>query len=141
LFKYPGVRSNTDLFTLGFVWNPWNRDKTLASGPEIKEYMLESAAKFGIEKHIRFGHRVVSANWSSQHNVWELDIQTGAGQETLHARFLTLGTGYYDYDEPLQAHIPGINNFKGAVIHSQFWPRISTTLRKTSWSLAAVPLL
>lgn len=123
LFKYPGIRSDSDIFTFGFVWNPWNRDKTLAPGSEIQEYMAESAAQFGIDKHIRFGHKVLSANWSSQHNLWELDVQTGAvDHETIHARFLTLGTGYYDYDEPLQTHIPGISNFQGPVVHPQFWP-------------------
>ncbi|KAH6867835.1 hypothetical protein B0T10DRAFT_596279 [Thelonectria olida] len=124
LFQYPGVRSDSDIFTFSFPWNPWNRENILAPGSDIAAYVAESAAKFGIDKKIKFEHKVVSANWSSKHSLWAVDVQDSEGQmHSLHARFLVLGTGYYDYDEPLQAHIPGIENFKGTVIHPQFWPK------------------
>ncbi|KAM5341299.1 hypothetical protein ACJ41O_014330 [Fusarium nematophilum] len=123
LFKYPGIRSDSDVFTFGFPWSPWtNREQVLATGEEIVAYMAESAAKIGIDKHIRFNNKVLSANWSSKQQLWVLDVQTRDGCEIIHARFLTLGTGYYDYDEPLQAHIPGIKTFQGPVVHPQFWP-------------------
>ncbi|KAJ4156440.1 hypothetical protein NW754_008071 [Fusarium falciforme] len=131
LFKYPGVRSDSDIFTFGFSWSPWDRDGVLAPGSEIANYMTESAAKFGIDKNICFNHKVVSANWSSKQSLWVLDVQTREGHATIHARFLVLGTGYYDYDEPLQAHIPGIKNFQGPVIHPQFWPENLDYTEKT----------
>ncbi|KAH7021955.1 hypothetical protein EDB80DRAFT_559060 [Ilyonectria destructans] len=123
LFRYPGIRSDSDMFTFGLPWNPWPKEKTLASGAEIKSYLADSAARFGIDKRIRYQHRVLSAGWSSKKLRWILEVEVdGALVQVFEARFLILGTGYYDYDEPFAVHIPGIENFAGPVIHPQSWP-------------------
>ena len=124
LFRYPGIRSDSDIFTFGFPWSPWTRNESLASGDHIKEYMTKSARDHGIDHHICYRHSVAAANWSSRGKCWELEVHR-AGQDepvTYRCRFLLLGTGYYDYTTPLQTVIPGIENFEGKVIHPQFWP-------------------
>ncbi|KAM3448647.1 hypothetical protein MY3296_007606 [Beauveria thailandica] len=125
LFQYPGIRSDSDIFTFGFEWNPWQKQETLAMGPEIKQYMERSAKDNGIDKHIRFRHKVKAANWSPKKKCWELTVVVNGDAENpvyYTTRFIYLGTGYYDYEEPLQTTIPGIEKFQGKVIHPQFWP-------------------
>jgi cation diffusion facilitator CzcD-associated flavoprotein CzcO len=124
LFKYPGIRSDSDIFTFGFPWSPWKRDESLAPGDEIKEYMIESARSVGIDHHICYNHSVKEANWSTHDSRWNLQVLRNGDEKptTFQARFLLLGTGYYDYQTPLQAVIPGIERFQGKVIHPQFWP-------------------
>ncbi|PHH82075.1 hypothetical protein CDD82_7070 [Ophiocordyceps australis] len=124
LFRYPGIRSDSDIFTFGFEWNPWSREGTMARGPDIRDYMRKSAKAAGIDKHIRLRHKVVSANWISADKCWELAVCVDGDEKprTYRTRFLLLGTGYYDYDKPLKSEIPGIDSFKGTVIHPQFWP-------------------
>ncbi|RWA04220.1 hypothetical protein EKO27_g10883 [Xylaria grammica] len=128
LFRYPGIRSDSDVATFGFAWNPWKKNQTLASGPEIKDYMIESAALHGIDRHISYNKKVVAANWSRPDRLWTLNVEKVASDSgnlahgTLKARFVLLATGYYDYDQPLQPIIPGLQDFQGAVIHPQFWP-------------------
>lgn len=124
LFRYPGIRSDSDIFTFGFPWSPWRHNESLAAGHKIKTYMAESARSAGIDHHICYQHSVVGANWSSTNKLWELQV-TRPGEDhpvTFQARFLLLGTGYYNYETPLQTVIPGIENFEGKVIHPQFWP-------------------
>ncbi|KAG6003608.1 hypothetical protein E4U21_001853 [Claviceps maximensis] len=124
LFNYPGIRSDSDLYTFGFSWRPWEAQQPIARGPMILQYLKESAAEEGIDKHIKFSHRVNSLDWSSASSTWKLDM-TANGSESvaLRSRFVFLGTGYYDYNEPLKASIPGIDDFQGTVIHPQFWPK------------------
>lgn len=124
LFRYPGIRSDSDIFTFGFPWSPWKHNVSLASAEKIRTYMRQSAESQGIDQHILYRHSVMSANWSSEDKNWELQVQV-AGQDqhlTIRSRFLLLGTGYYDYEKPLETTIPGIENFTGRVIHPQFWP-------------------
>ena len=124
LFRYPGIRSDSDIFTFGFPWSPWKHNVSLASAEQIRTYMRQSAESQGIDQHILYRHSVVSANWSSASKHWELQVQV-AGQDqrlSIRSRFLLLGTGYYDYEKPLETTIPGIENFAGRVIHPQFWP-------------------
>jgi cation diffusion facilitator CzcD-associated flavoprotein CzcO len=92
-------------------------------GPSIVKYLKESAAEAGIDKKIRFNHRVVSANWSSDNLKWTLEVEANGGRKEVRAGFLILGTGYYNYDEPLPSTIPGIERFNGTVVHPQFWPQ------------------
>ena len=122
-FKYPGLRSDSDLHTFGFQWMPWKENRAIADGASIIAYLKTCAAKTGIDKRIRYNHRVVSANWSS--NTWKWTLQVdGHGQRTIfQARFIILGAGYYDYDEPMAATIPGIERFQGIIVHPQFWPK------------------
>ncbi|KAL5323074.1 hypothetical protein ACEPPN_007602 [Leptodophora sp. 'Broadleaf-Isolate-01'] len=124
LFKYPGIRSDSDLYTFGFPWRLWSSEKAIADGPAIKKYLIESANEFGIDKKISYGHKLVSADWSSKEKLWSLDVQIGGGEKSkiVKAGFVLYGSGYYDYEEPLEAIIPGLENFKGTVIHPQFWP-------------------
>ncbi|CAI4212760.1 unnamed protein product [Parascedosporium putredinis] len=124
LFQYPGIRSDSDINTFGFSWNPWQGDKALASAREIVSYMSDSASKAGVDQHFRFNHRVTAADWSSPLSMWTLDVViNGQEKKTIGARYVVLGTGYYDYEQPLSAVIPGIENFGGQVIHPQFWPK------------------
>ncbi|KAL2194762.1 hypothetical protein P885DRAFT_71167 [Corynascus similis CBS 632.67] len=124
LFRYPGIRSDSDIFTFGFPWSPWKHNVSLASGDQIKSYVAQSAQSQGIDQHILYQHRVESANWDSKSKTWGLRVAVaGQDQPTIfRARFLLLGTGYYDYEKPLEAVIPGIDQFTGKVIHPQFWP-------------------
>ena len=123
LFKYPGIRSDSDLFTFGFNFDPWTEDHAIASAPSILSYIKRVAAKHGIDQHINFHHQVDTLNWSSEQQRWQIGtIVNGSEHKTYYARFICMGTGYYDYKEPLQSIIPNIKDFKGQVIHPQFWP-------------------
>ncbi|KAJ8125769.1 hypothetical protein O1611_g7867 [Lasiodiplodia mahajangana] len=124
LFRYPGIRSDSDIYTFGFSWSPWKHNATMAAGRQIKEYIAQSAQSAGIDQHIRYRHKVETADWDSTEKRWVFQVNV-AGKEkpvVYRSRFLLLGTGYYDYETPLQAVIPGLENFKGKVIHPQFWP-------------------
>ncbi|KAI1858740.1 uncharacterized protein JN550_012490 [Neoarthrinium moseri] len=124
LFRYPGIRSDSDIFTFGFPWSPWKHPESLAAGDKIKEYLIQSAQSAGIDQHICYHHKVEAANWNSTTQSWALNVKVSgeASPVVFHSRFMLLGTGYYDYDSPLQTTIPGIENFRGKVIHPQFWP-------------------
>jgi cation diffusion facilitator CzcD-associated flavoprotein CzcO len=96
LFKYPGIRSDSDLYTFGFPWRPWTEQKSIAEGDMIVKYVRESAAMYGIDKKVRFGHHVEEANWSSEEKRWELEVEAnGEGRETFRTKFLLFCTGYY----------------------------------------------
>jgi cation diffusion facilitator CzcD-associated flavoprotein CzcO len=122
LFKYPGIRSDSDLHTFGFKWRPWNHPKAIADGKLIKEYLQESAEVYGIDKKIQYHHELKAANWSSDQQAWQLEVVANGETKYFHTRFLLLGTGYYDYKQALETDIPGIENFQGTTIHPQFWP-------------------
>jgi cation diffusion facilitator CzcD-associated flavoprotein CzcO len=122
LFKYPGIRSDSDLFTFGFAWHPWDQDNPIAHGHSIVKYLKNASEKYGITENILFKHRVIGADWSSVDNKWSLSIEHEQQSKSLSAKFLVFGTGYYDYSTPLQTEIPGIDQFQGQVIHPQFWP-------------------
>lgn len=122
LFRYPGIRSDSDLFTFGFSWHPWNQDNPIAEGSSIAKYMKDTTKQHGIDSHILLRHRLRSADWSSSDNVWSLNVDNDGDQKTYSARFIIFGTGYYDYHTPLQTSIPGIDDFQGETIHPQFWP-------------------
>ena len=122
LFRYPGIRSDSDLHTFGFPWRPWTDKKAIADGTSIRNYIRESAEAYGIDKKIQFHHRLLAADWSSDEKRWALSVDADGEKQTYHTRFIVFSTGYYDYSTPLQASIPGIDNFKGKIIHPQFWP-------------------
>ncbi|WP_338446525.1 NAD(P)/FAD-dependent oxidoreductase [Pelagerythrobacter marensis] len=122
LFRYPGIRSDSDMHTLGFNFEPWKHEKSIADGPAILEYLHRIVDERGIRDHIRFGHKVVSADWRGDEARWHVGIELADGSTTrITARFLYLGSGYYDYDEPYD---PGFDfgEFAGRVVHPQFWP-------------------
>lgn len=122
LFRYPGIRSDSDLFTFGFSWAPWNKDNPIADGGSIVKYMKATARDHGIDSHILYQHRLTSADWSSTDNTWSLSVDHEGEEKSYTARFIIFGTGYYDYNSPLQSTIPGLDNFQGQTIHPQFWP-------------------
>jgi cation diffusion facilitator CzcD-associated flavoprotein CzcO len=130
LFRYPGIRSDSDIFTLSFPWEPWTRPENVADGEYIREYLTTTARKHGIDKHMRFDTQVTSAEWDSTTDTWTVQAeQNGVAGDiaaprrtTFRARFVFFGTGYYNYDEPYRPEFPGIEAFAGDVVHPQFWP-------------------
>ncbi len=124
LFRYPGIRSDSDMHTLGYRFKPWLHEKTIADGPAIHEYVHETAKEYGINKHIHFGHRVISANWSSSEARWHVTAQAVDGGQERHfaARFMFMCAGYYDYDQGYTPDFPGIADFGGQIVHPQKWP-------------------
>jgi cation diffusion facilitator CzcD-associated flavoprotein CzcO len=124
LFRYPGVRSDSDMYTLGYAFKPWEDAKAIADGPSILEYVRSTARDHGIDDHIRFGHRVVRAAWSSADARWEVEAHDAATGTTtrLTASFLFSCTGYYRYDEGYTPPLPGVERFAGPVVHPQHWP-------------------
>ncbi|KAH8730282.1 hypothetical protein GQ44DRAFT_701112 [Phaeosphaeriaceae sp. PMI808] len=128
LFTYPGVRSDSDLHTFGFAFNPWKSSNSIATGESILSYMKETVQKFNLEKHFKFRQKVQSADWKDAEQKWrlEVDVNDERGEtkrEIYWAKWIMLGTGYYDYEKGLDAHIPGLDSFKGKVVHPQFWPK------------------
>jgi cation diffusion facilitator CzcD-associated flavoprotein CzcO len=123
LFRYPGVRCDSDLHTFGFPWRPWPEQEAIASGESIRKYINETAATTGIDRHVQFHKKLTAANWSSDQQLWILTIDADGEKEIFHCRFLAMGSGYYDYEHPRSTTIPGISNFKGTVVHPQFWPK------------------
>jgi cation diffusion facilitator CzcD-associated flavoprotein CzcO len=124
LFRYPGVRSDSDMHTLGFSFKPWVHDKAIADGPSIMAYLRETVAEYGIDRHIRFGHHVDTAAWSSDTARWTLTCtRPGTGERVeITCTYLYMCSGYYSYSQGYPAEIPGIERFGGQVVHPQFWP-------------------
>ncbi len=122
LFRYPGIRSDSDIFTLSFPWEPWRRPENVADGEYIREYLSTTAHKHGIDEQMRFDTYVQSAEWDSTTDTWTVRAEQDGSARTYRARFLFFGTGYYNYDHPYQPEIPGIDRFGGEVVHPQFWP-------------------
>ncbi|MEV0357510.1 NAD(P)/FAD-dependent oxidoreductase [Nocardia sp. NPDC050697] len=127
LFRYPGIRSDSDMFTLGYPFKPWRDAKSIADGPAILRYITETAHEYGIDRHIRFGTKVVGADWSSERLRWTLTLErTGADghtvEETVTCGFLYSCAGYYNYDRGHAPEFAGREDFTGQVVHPQFWP-------------------
>lgn len=124
LFRYPGVRSDSDMFSFGYDFRPWNGLQVLADGPSIRRYIEETARQFGVDRKIRFGLRITEACWSGTERCWTLKAlaeETGEAQVFV-CRYLIACTGYYDYDEGYLPHFPGVERYRGRRIHPQHWP-------------------
>ncbi|KAI1105546.1 FAD/NAD(P)-binding domain-containing protein [Jackrogersella minutella] len=121
-FRFPGVRSDSELTLLGFPWRPWIHEKEMAEAHIIREYIENAARDEGIDGKIRFKHRVTGVSWNSQEERWTVSVLAGDLTKEFKAKFLIACSGYYDYKKPLKADIPGIENFKGVIAHPQFWP-------------------
>ena len=131
LFRYPGIRSDSDMHTLGYDFKPWTDGKAIADGPAILDYIKETAAEFGIEDHIRYDRKVVSMNWVSSEACWHLTLAHGDGATSeLTANFIISAAGYYDYDNPYDPHFDGREDFAGDIIHPQHWPEDYDTAGK-----------
>jgi cyclohexanone monooxygenase len=123
LFRYPGIRSDSDMYTLGYRFKPWKGAKAIADGPSILAYIRETAEEAGITPHIRFGHKVVSAAWDSSEACWTVEAERGAdgSRLRLRARFLYVCAGYYSYAEGHRPAFAGEEAFRGRIVHPQFW--------------------
>jgi monooxygenase len=124
LFRYPGIRSDSDMHTLGFEFKPWNAEKAIADGPSIMAYLRETIAEFGIDRHIRFNQLVRNAEWSSQTATWsvEVEVATTGATETYTCNFLSMCSGYYSYRHGHTPDFTGRDRFRGKVVHPQQWP-------------------
>lgn len=124
LFQYPGIRSDSDMFTLGYNFKPWTEAKAIADGPSILSYIRETAREHGVEERIRYEHKVVHADWSSSEARWTVTAERGDTGETvrLTCDFLFGCTGYYRYDEGYTPSFAGTERFRGEIVHPQHWP-------------------
>lgn len=124
LFRYPGVRSDSDMHTLGYRFKPWLHEKTIADGATIREYVCETAEEYGVTDNICFGHKALDANWSSADGQWIITAQReeDGAQISIAANFLFICSGYYSYDEGHRPQFVGEEDFAGEIVHPQFWP-------------------
>ncbi len=123
LFRYPGVRSDSDMYTLGYAFQPWTAGKAIADGPSIRGYIRDTARDNGIDRHIRFGHKVVAAAWSSLEACWTVRAEHDGAQVAIRTRFLYMCSGYYSYDEAYRPTFEGEDRYLGRIVQPQFWPR------------------
>jgi monooxygenase len=126
LFRYPGIRSDSDMFTLGYSFKPWTEPKAIADGPRILNYVRETATENGIDRHIRYHHRVKRASWSTPDACWTVEVERIAGEgavETIRftCNFLFMCSGYYNYENGYSPEFPGAKDFAGRIVHPQKW--------------------
>jgi monooxygenase len=126
LFRYPGVRSDSDMHTLGYSFRPWTDPKAIAEGPAILRYLHDTARHYGIDRRIRFGHKAVRADWSSEEACWTVSVRREDDGSTsiLRCAFLFLCSGYFDYAAGYRPDFPGRERFRGRLVHPQHWPRV-----------------
>lgn len=124
LFRYPGIRSDSDMYTFGYSFKPWKEAKAISDGASIKKYIEETADEYGITDRIRFNHRVRAASWSSEAARWAVTAERGDTGEIIEftAKWVIAATGYYRYDEGFRPSFPGEDRFRGEIIHPQHWP-------------------
>jgi cation diffusion facilitator CzcD-associated flavoprotein CzcO len=122
LFRYPGVRSDSSIFTLSFPFEPWTRKEGVADGVHIREYLIATADKYGIDRHIQLDSYVRSADWDSSTDSWTVTVEQDGATRHYRSRFVFFGSGYYNYDEGYTPDFPGIEQFRGTVVHPQHWP-------------------
>ncbi len=122
LFRYPGIRSDSDMYTLGFPFEPWTGGKSIADGADILDYLKATVSKYAIDQRIRFGHKVTHFSWRSSEECWIVTVNTPEGEKQLRSRFIYLASGYYSYETPYRPEFIGEDSFAGQIIHPQFWP-------------------
>ena len=122
LFRYPGIRSDSDMHTLGYNFKPWTQAKAIADGPNIRAYVNETADEYGIRDNIRFSHKVKSAAWSGSDSTWVLTCDVEGEEVQLSANFLSMCGGYYNYDKAHRPTFEDEDKFEGTILHPQFWP-------------------
>ena len=122
LFRYPGIRSDSDMYLLGFRFRPWTGRQSIADGGPILEYIKSTAALYGIDERIRFDQKVVNADWSNSDNRWTVHIESDGAPSTITCSFLFLCSGYYNYEQGFAPTFAGSEDFTGPIIHPQHWP-------------------
>ena len=122
LFRYPGIRSDADMRTFGYEFKPWRSENAIADAAEILDYLSEAVEEHGLAPHIRFGHTVLGAVWSSQHARWTVRVRSGEEASELTSRFLFSATGYYDHAQGYRPRFDGEEDFAGPIVHPQHWP-------------------
>jgi monooxygenase len=122
LFRYPGIRSDSDMFTLGYNFRPWTEAKAIADGPSILNYLRETAADHGVDRHIRFDHRVQRADWDSQTARWTVEVAHDGRTVHFTCNFLFMCSGYYDYAAGFTPEFAGVESYQGRIVHPQHWP-------------------
>ena len=125
LFRYPGIRSDSDMHTLGYNFKPWRESKAIADGPSILNYVRETAAEHDIDRHIRYGHRIVKASWSSDEACWTLEARRPDTKQSVSVRcnLLLMCSGYYRYERGHAPEFKGRERFQGPIVHPQLWPQ------------------
>jgi monooxygenase len=123
LFNYPGLRSDSDMFTFGYRFKPWTDAQPLSSGENIKKYLRETVEENDLEQYIRYQHKMTSADWSGEDQAWTLEVETPEGTVKMTAQFLSICTGYYNYKEAHRPTFEGEESFNGPIILPQFWPK------------------
>jgi Predicted flavoprotein involved in K+ transport len=128
LFRYPGIRSDSDMFTMGYSFKPWTDPKAIADGPQILNYVRETAAENGIDKKIRFNHRVKRASWSTPDARWTVEAERSGGEGAAEivrftCNFLFMCSGYYKYEAGYTPEFSGRGDFSGPIVHPQKWPQ------------------
>ena len=124
LFRYPGIRSDSDMHTMGFSFRPWTNEQAIAKGADILNYLKETAEEYGIDRHIRYNHRVIETRWSSEQARWTVEMEQGPSRDrtACTCSFVFMCTGYYNYAEGHTPVFAGIDRFRGRVVHPQQWP-------------------
>lgn len=122
LFRYPGIRSDSDMHSLSYEFEPWTGRETLAAGERIRDYLADVTRKYGSAEHIRYGTKVISADFSTRTGCWKAVVEDDKGWHEVTANFLYLAAGYYDYDAPYSPPFEGEEDFAGPVVHPQHWP-------------------
>ena len=123
IFRYPGIRSDSDMHTLGYDFKPWSAEKAIADGTSIREYVNATADEYGVREHIRFQHQLKSANWHSELGQWVLSVESAGAMVEYRCNVLLMCAGYYSYDSGYQPEFPGKDSFDGTWVHPQFWPQ------------------
>jgi len=124
LFRYPGIRSDSDMHTLGYTFRPWRRSNPIGEGADILRYIQETAAEYGVDERIRYHHRAVAADWSSEDAAWSVTVERADTGERLKftCGFLFMCSGYYSYESGYTPDFPGVDRFRGRLVHPQAWP-------------------
>ena len=123
LFQYPGIRSDSDMFTFGYRFKPWNEPQSISSGDKILKYLEQTVSENKLDQLISFNHKMLNSDWSDKERCWSLEIETPGGLKVLKSRFLSICTGYYDYKNAFRPKFEGEEYFQGKIILPQFWPK------------------
>ena len=122
LFRYPGIRSDSDMYTLGYAFKPWKEARAIADGPSIRKYVRETATEYGVDSHIQFNTQVKRASWSTEAAAWTVEAERGGQTVEITCNFLFMCSGYYNYAQGYTPDFPGMADFKGQIVHPQHWP-------------------